>query len=100
MVDLKFNAPDDVEIVLAHEVVDRVDSAVRAVFNGQNAVLAKSLGHSVENALKALEIQDIGCRKQLVARLLGIGAFHALTGDDARAREKLGRIFKRPPDIF
>ena len=95
MVNVQPYAADDVEMIAAHQVVNAVDRAVGAVFDGQKPVLAKPLFHRLKNAFKAPEIHDAGGFKQLVAGDLGVGPLHALAGHYALLREKLRRIFRR-----
>ena len=93
--DVQLDAAGNAKIVISHEVIHLVDRAVRAVFNGQDAVLAKPLFHGVEHAGKIFEIHDIGEGKRLVARLLGVRPLHTLTGHDGIGGENLPRVAER-----
>ena len=81
MVDLDPGGTDDMEVVADHQVVDAVDRARQAVFDGQDAVAAQAALDGAENALKGFAIHDRGIADDLFAGQLGIGAFHALAGD-------------------
>ena len=95
VVDLQARAADDVKFVLEHEIVNLVDGASRAVFQRNNAVLAKTLFDRREDGLKVREIQDVRSLKQLFTGQLGIRALHALAGDHRLGREEVGGGFNR-----
>ena len=81
MVNLDANRAHDAEVVLRHQVVDRVHAARRAVFQRQHAVAAEALFNGGEHRLKGTEKERARALEQPLARLLGIRALHALTGD-------------------
>ena len=80
VVDLEADAPHDAEIVVRHQIIDRVDRARRAVLHRHHAVLAEARLDGREHGLKGIEIQHVRQPEQLVARELRIGPRHALAG--------------------
>ena len=100
VVDLEARAADDVKLVLEHVIVDLVDRARRAVFQRNNAVLAKTLFDRREDGLKVREIQNVRSLKQLFTGQLGIRALHALAGDHRLGREEVGGRFNRGGNFF
>ena len=100
VVDLEACAADDVKFMLEHEIVDLVDGARRAVFQRNNAVLAKTLFDRREDGLKVREIQNVRCLEELFTGQLGICALDALAGDHRLGREEVGRGFDRSGNFF
>ena len=65
----------DMEVVVLHQVVNGPDGTVRAVFDGQDPVLAKAFFNSIEYALKAVEIHDARHFKEFLAGSLRVGSW-------------------------
>ncbi|MPN29428.1 hypothetical protein SDC9_176881 [bioreactor metagenome] len=68
VVDAHAKAFDDVEAVLLHQVVHFGHRAVDAVFHREYPILAKPLFDCAEYAIEPVEVEDVGERKQPVAR--------------------------------
>ena len=100
VVDLEADAPHDAEIVMRHQVIDRVDRASRAVLHRHHAVLAESRLDGREHSLERIEIQHVRQPEQLVARELRIRARHALTGHRRPLREQLRRLLDGRLDLL
>ena len=88
MVDAKLDAADDRKVIALHEVVDLVNSAVGAVLNRQDAVVAISALHGGEHVPEGAEIADTRQGEQTVGRHLAVCALHTLAGDHAAVREQ------------
>ena len=93
MVNLDAHRAHDAEVVLRHQVVDRVHAARRAVFQRQHAVAAEALFNGGEHRLEGTEKERARALEQPLARLLGIRALHALTGDGGVLGKELRRLF-------
>ena len=83
MVYAQFDALDDVEFVLFHQVIDLGDRAVQVVGDGQDAVAAEALGNGVEHAFKAAHEHDARDGEQLLCGELRVCTLGALAGDGA-----------------
>ena len=93
MVNLDANRAHDAEVVLRHQVVDRVHAARRAVFQRQHAVAAEALFNGGEHRLEGTEKERARALEEPFARLLRIRALHALTGDGGVLGKELRRLF-------
>ena len=95
VVDAQFHAAHDGKAEFFHQIVDLVDRAGRAVFDGQNAIAAHPLVYRVKDRLECFKIHDAGQTKQFFAGSLGIGALHALAGHNCLSGHLRGRILQR-----
>ena len=68
--DMQAHTADNMELIVAHQRIDAVYRTVGAVFNRQDAILAKALINRLEHAFKIAEIQDICQGEQLITGLL------------------------------
>ena len=59
MLHMQADASDDVEAMLLHEIIDRIDRAVGAVFDGQDAVVAKPFLDGLCDAFEVAEPRDV-----------------------------------------
>ena len=100
VVDLEPRAADDGKFVLEHQVVDLVDRACRAVFQRNDAVLAKTLLDCREDRLKVREIQNVRRLEELFAGNLRVCALHTLAGDHRFGREEIGGLLDGSGDFF
>ena len=87
--DAKAGGADDGELLALDQIVDGADGAVGAVFDGHHAEAAQAGLHGGEHRLKALDVDDVAPGQQTVAGHLGVGALHALAGNQARLGEHL-----------
>ena len=87
MADAKAGGADDGEVMVLQQLINRADRAVGAVFNGQNAELAKTGLHGGDHRVKGLHIHDIAPGQDAVAGHLAVGALHALAGHQPRLGE-------------
>ena len=99
VVDLQPDAADDAEIVLHHQVVNGVDAAGGAVFQGQHAVAAEALFNGGEHCLKGGEEHGPGQLEQLVAGQLRVSSRHALAGHRHIGGEQLGGVVNGGADL-
>ncbi len=91
MADAKVRAADDEGAFFLQQLIDRAHGAVRAVFDGQHTVFAKTGLDGIEHRLEGPDIHDIAVGQKLVAGGLRVSALDALTGDGAALREHLFR---------
>ena len=89
VVDLHPHRAYDTEIMLAHQVIDRIDRAGGAVFHRDDAIAAEPLFDGGEDRVKAGKIKGAGAQEELFAGDAGIGTLHALAGHHRRLRKKL-----------
>ena len=92
--DAQTDAFGNMEVVVLHQVVNGTDGTVRAVFDGQDPVLAKAFFNSIEYALKAVEIHDARHFKEFLAGSLRVGSCNALAGNDCLFREEVRCFFQ------
>ena len=88
------NALNDVEIMFLHQIIHGQDGTGAAVFDGQNAVIAQTLFHRIENAFERLEIGNVGDLEKLFCCHSAESAFHALAGH-GRADGKTFSFFRQ-----
>ena len=94
MADAELDASDDVEFVLLHELVYRGNGACRAVLERKDSVAAESASDSLEYAVEAVYIHDLGILEHTVAGELGVRALGSLARDDRALGEELFRALK------
>ena len=94
VIHLQPDGADDAEVVLLHEVVDNVDGTRGAVFQGDDAIAAKTLLNGGEDRLKACEVEDVGPAEEPIAGQLGVGPLHPLAGDAGALREERGGVLQ------
>ena len=84
---------DDVEAVLQNQVVDRRDGTGGGVLHGQHAECRPALIDRLKDVLKGFQAAKVGFRKELLRRLVAVGALDALIGDgDAVGRGHFARM--------
>ena len=100
VVNLHADRADNAEIVAHHQVVDLVDRACGAVFNGQHAILAEALFNSGENCIKVLEEHDIGSGEQLLASHLRVCSLNTLAGNGCKLGEEIVGVLHSVSDFY
>ena len=81
MLHMQTNASDDVETMLLHEIIDRIDRPIGTVFDGQDTVVAKSFFDGLCDAFEVAEPRDVRQLEATSCGKAGIGAFRPLAGD-------------------
>ena len=86
---MQADASDDVETMLLHEIVNGIDRAVGTVFDGQDAVVAKSFLDGLCDAFEVAEPRDVRQLEATSCGKAGIGAFRPLARDGGQAWQRL-----------
>ena len=75
-----------------HQIVYLFHRTGGGVFNGEDTVFTKSLFNCLKNTCEISHIDNVCLLEKTVAGLLGVSAFHPLTGHNGSFRERCRQI--------